>query len=119
MGLLSIAERAPPNRTGHNVSERERVIKGDGSLNLPYEQVPGDPVPYSMGGQEIATAVVMLAGVMEIDGRAHPIVIFRFSRGDGTFYPDRVLVVEKNELADLKTLTADAVNGAIKGAERA
>jgi hypothetical protein len=96
----------------------ERVLKGRDSLNLPYEAIPGGPVPYDGASSELASALVILAATIEIEGQPHPVLIYRFSRGDGTFYPDRVLVVEKNELADLRRLTTAAVDGALAAARK-
>lgn len=88
---------------------------GDGSLNLPYEPVPDGPlnIPLDVA---YASGVVVLAAYLPIPekGKDYPALIFRFSRGDGTFMDDICLVVEKDELAALKTLIAKSVDAVLK-----
>lgn len=100
----------------------ERTLGGSGNLNLPYEDVPSGPIyPYREADHlELSGGVVLLGAVIPhpVHGRPHPAIIFRFMRPDGVAYPDRLLVVESEELTALGILLRDTIEGAHRGAQR-
>lgn len=98
-----------------------------GELNMPFEEDPayGTEGELSMNLDDggIAGAVVMVAGVMkdhEIEefNDPHPVIVFRFVAPDGDFYPDMSLVVQEDELRDLKLLVGKTIDGAINKARK-
>lgn len=93
-------------------------LGGDDALNLPYEAIPGGPLELSKGS-EISSGVVLLAATIRhpVTGEPHPAIAFRFSRGDGHFFPDRVLVVERDALDALIPLLQDTIAGAKQAAD--
>lgn len=100
-----------------------RSLGGPGDMNMPYEDDPealaGQPMQPDLGKAQLAGGLVMLAVTLDhpVTNKRHPGVIFRFSHPEGDFYEDIVLVVEVDELEQLKKLTADTIDGAKRGAE--
>lgn len=94
-------------------------LGGDGSLNLPYDDVPGGPINVEEDVL-IAGGVVVRAAVIAhpITAKPHPVLLFTFHLPDGTTLAPIALVVEKPELRALPEAVRGAAAGAMKAAGR-
>lgn len=88
---------------------------GDGGLDLPFE---GQDRTDLTDGFVMSGGVVVMAGVLPVDGRQEPALIFRFARPDGEFLPPILLVVTDEQMAGLIPLVTKAVKAAITEARK-
>jgi hypothetical protein len=127
--ILQVAQNDLPQEGGAEATIIEQaeaalqaltILEGKGSLDMQYEDSPEPVYPGTTAGDtEMSSGVVVLAAALEMEeGPKLPIVIFRFSRGDGTFYPDRSLILEPQQLNKLPTLVSQSVAGAFRYARK-
>lgn len=92
---------------------------GDGDLDLPFEESPGQ----ILEGEDMHVAggvVVLAATVCPEDQGTFPVLIFRFAKADGTGFHKALMLVMTNDQADkLPQLISEAVASARRAAEAA
>lgn len=94
-------------------------MSDDHSLDLPYEEVPGAPVPVPIDPQSVLCGgIVVRSAAITADGVMYPTLIFDFFAVDGHKLPPIVLAAEDAEqLRKLPKLVQDCVDGALKAAQ--
>lgn len=88
---------------------------GDGSLNLPYEDLPepayGEEIDLSDAA--LAGGMVTMAAAVSVGEGREPAIVFRFASPEGEFYKPMVLVVSAEEMESLATVVGDTARAAV------
>jgi hypothetical protein len=88
---------------------------GSGDLNLPFEPSSGEML--DAADAEICGGMVVMAATIPVpDVGTMPVLVFRFSRPDGTFLRPITLVVEPHEALGAGLLVTRAAEAAVKAA---
>lgn len=90
------------------------------SIDLPFEPTP-EPTPMHDTDASLLSGgvVVMAATATDPAGHAQPVLVFRFTRPDGTgFWDPMILTMPPERMHDLKTLITQAVDAAVAAAEK-
>lgn len=88
------------------------------SLDLPWEDAPGGPIPLDVDSIPCGGLVVR-AGVIDAGGKPLPCLIFTFYRADGHVLPAITLVQEPAEMGKVTPLITHAVAASLRAVKEA
>lgn len=116
-GLIAYLEENPGGALIIATAEARGTPRG---MDLPFEPVAGDPVPYNPDASDnwMASGVTILSATGDsplpgANGERIPIIVFRFQHPSGDTYDDMVLVMDRDQLRKLPTLVKHNVEMAL------
>lgn len=84
-----------------------------GDLDLPFEEIPGEPLRVDMESYICGGLVVRAAGVETTEGPKAALV-FDFYLADGVTLPHILYVADDDQMEKVPKLVADAVESALR-----
>lgn len=87
-------------------------------LDVPYEEGPPDQWA-DLTDLQLSGGLVVMGAVLPVQGDPKPVVLFKFARAEGGFYPPVALIMDDDQVGKLTALVSDAVSSARRAARKA
>lgn len=89
---------------------------GDGPMDLPFEEQDQTMLTDQFA---VSGGAVVMASVLEVDGRPEPALVFRFARADGNgFWPPVLLCVDDGQTHEFGVMVTKAAQTAVRAARK-